>query len=64
MRIDMPPELKEMFKEFLACNALVYDENYTVKEKRLMKALEKEGLVKLAWVLTPKGQKEHASGSK
>lgn len=48
----------EALQELKDCQGMVYNKNYTLKQRQVMKELQKEGYVELAWVITPKGEKE------
>ena len=44
--------------ELAECSGVVRDNQYTRDERKRLRALQKQGYVMLAWVLTSKGKQE------
>lgn len=53
MTDQMIEALKELHESIGSC---VYKDNYNRAETKVMKELQKEGMVELAWITTPKGE--------
>lgn len=55
----MTQQEREALKNLRECNDMVYNSNFTTKERKVLQELRKLKLVELAWVTTEAGKRSY-----